>query len=331
MKCNAVFEGGGVKAIAIVGAVKAAEEKGIRFESVAGTSSGSIIASFLAAGYDADEIRQMIIDTPFTMFTKKTVIHKTTFGPIARMIIKKGLYSGNELEDWVRRILLQKGIRTFSDLRPNQLRIIASNITDGKLMVLPNDIAQLGVDPGKLEVARAIRMSCSIPYYFDPVVIRKPAALSTGEGKKKRKFASQVTYIVDGGILSNFPLWLFDEEQQQSKMIPTIGFQIVGRKDAKTKEIHGPISMFQALFSTMMDAHDERYIETHNRFRTVKVPSLGVRATQFDLSKEESLELFEAGYLAGRKFFQHWSYSGYLDAYSKYVLGNGEKVQILKA
>jgi len=45
MKVNGVFEGGGVKGISLVGAVRAAELNGIRFHHVAGTSSGSIIAS----------------------------------------------------------------------------------------------------------------------------------------------------------------------------------------------------------------------------------------------------------------------------------------------
>jgi len=50
MKVNAVFEGGGVRAIALVGAIAEAERQGIKIHRVAGTSSGAIVASLLAAG-----------------------------------------------------------------------------------------------------------------------------------------------------------------------------------------------------------------------------------------------------------------------------------------
>ena len=56
--------------------------------------------------------------------------------------------------------------------------------------------------------------------------------------------------------------------------------------------------MLEALFSTMLSAHDERYIEQKNRFRTVKIPTLGVGNTQFNLSKELSMSLYESGFLA---------------------------------
>ncbi len=51
MKIDGVFEGGGVRGIAHVGAICALAEKGYEWERVAGTSAGSIIAALLAAGY----------------------------------------------------------------------------------------------------------------------------------------------------------------------------------------------------------------------------------------------------------------------------------------
>ena len=55
---DAVFEGGGVKGIALVGAVAVAEEKGYRWANLAGTSAGAIVASLLAAGYTGAEFRR---------------------------------------------------------------------------------------------------------------------------------------------------------------------------------------------------------------------------------------------------------------------------------
>jgi NTE family protein len=314
MKINAVFEGGGVKGIALAGAVSAAMDQGFSFRQVAGTSSGSIIAAFLAAGYHGEEMKKMILQTPFESFLQRSWIFNTKgLGPAVRLLLKKGLYSGEALENWVNQLLLAKGIRTFGDLNPNQLRIVASDISQGRLLVLPDDIAKYGIEPSKLSVAKAVRMSTSIPYFFDPVMIRRrPQNIETSE-----RFRDQFVYIVDGGLLSNFPLWVFDKEA--SVRMPVIGFSLAGGGDNQIHHIKGPLSMLEALFKTMLEAHDERYIEQHNRFRTVAIPSLGVQVTDFRITKEKSLELYDAGYKASKHYFQKWSVQLYEEEYEKYV------------
>lgn len=72
-------------------------------------------------------------------------------------------------------------MRTFADLPPGKLRIIASDITNGRILVLPEDIKRFGINPSSLEVAKAIRMSTSIPYFFDPVMLRLDSALAKGK------------------------------------------------------------------------------------------------------------------------------------------------------
>jgi len=321
VQINAVFEGGGVKGIALAGAVSAAERRGLRFHQVAGTSSGAIVASLVAAGYSADEMKRIITATPFSSFLQRSSIFNTkVIGPLTRLFLKKGLYSGEALEHWIHRLLLAKGIRTFGDLKLNQLRIIASDISDRKLLVLPDDISQYGIDPKRLLVSKAVRMSTSIPYFFDPVIIRSGAKRKL----PKPSFADQFAYIVDGGLLSNFPLWVFDRENSPNpdvdKLIPTIGFQLVGRGSGRPNTIVGPISMLKALFSTMMDAHDDRYIEDVNRFRTIKIPTLGVSITDFDISKEKSEELYKAGSIAGEHFFNKWKMTDYKQGYVDHVI-----------
>ncbi len=308
MKINAVFEGGGVKGIAIVGAIHAAEQYGFEFNEVAGTSSGAIIASLLAANYTSGQIKQMILDTPFQQFVNSNT---HWLGSSIRLLFKKGLHSGDVLEQWIYDKLAKKGIYTFADLPVRKLRIIASDISEGRLIVLPDDLPRYDIEPSTFLVSRAVRMSTSIPYFFDPVII-----------KKKKK---QPIYVVDGGLLSNFPLWIFDKEHTDSErssrsIVPSIGFQLVGRLEQVPRTISGPITMLYALFTTMMEAHDERYIEDQNRYRTIKIPTLGVRTTQFDLSDEVSMRLFESGYGAGRKFFELWSVSAYQKHFTKYVI-----------
>lgn len=307
MEINAVFEGGGVKGISLAGAVQAAELAGITFKKVAGTSSGSIVAALLAAGYSGAEMSVIIRGTSFKSFLKRSPLFNTAFvGPALRVMIKKGLYSGEALECWVRDILQKQGIVTFRDLPSGKLSVIASDITNGRIMVLPEGLKDYGISPDTFEVAKAVRMSCSIPYFFDPVMLRL-----SGEQAKGKAFAEQFVYAVDGGLLSNFPMWLFDEKEEGSMngkipRVPTVGFQMIGKTEPQPHRITGPFTMLQAMVGTMLSAHDERYIEQEKFIRTVKIPTLGVGTTQFEISEAQSHELYAAGLAAGETFFRQW-------------------------
>lgn len=299
---NAVFEGGGVKGIALTGAVRAAEQSGIVFNRMAGTSSGSIIAALIAAGYTATEMKEILEMTPFRSLMKRNRIFNTKIiGPAARLFLCKGLYSGDAIEKWMDELLGAKGIKYFGDLPPSKLRIVASDITNGRLLVLPQDISEYSIAPERLSISRAIRMSTSIPYFFDPVVLHHPLR------ERKKNHAIRSSYIVDGGLLSNFPMWLFEDDLQTGAPVPVLGFQTVGRIDAQPHPIVGPITMLQAIFDTMLSAHDERYISKHNLIRTIKIPSLGVSTTQFDLTPQMSKDLYASGLHAGEKFFHSWN------------------------
>jgi NTE family protein len=304
MLINAVFEGGGVRGISLVGAVKSAEQADVVFQRLAGTSSGAIVAALLAAGYTSEEMSDIIKQMPFASFLTRSPMFNTKYiGPALRVMIKKGLFSGEALEQWIRRILLKKNISTFSDLPPGKLQIIASDITNGKILILPDGLSQYGLNPDTFEVAKAVRMSTSIPYFFDPVMLRLRGTAARG-----KSFPDQFVYIVDGGLLSNFPLWLLDGEvsRKTGLPIPTIGFRMVGKNKGIPHSIRGPFSMLQAMVETMLSAHDERYIEQDNSFRTIKIPTLGISNTNFHITKEESMLLYQSGIDAGNKFFGIW-------------------------
>lgn len=306
MEINAVFEGGGVKGISLAGAVEATERAGHSFKRVAGTSSGSIVAALLAAGYEGEEMSRIIQGTSFSSFLKRSFFYNTAFvGPALRVLLKKGLYSGEALESWIRALLMQKGIVTFRDLPSGKLSIIASDITNSRIVVLPGDLKQYGISPEHFEVAKAVRMSCSIPYFFDPVILRL-----YGQAARGKSFTEQFVYVVDGGLLSNFPLWIFDGKDQDThysgNRVPTVGYHTVGKTDLHPHQIKGPFSMLQAIVSTMLSAHDERYIEGDKFVRTVTIPTLGIGTTQFEISGAQSEELFAAGLKAGADFFKDW-------------------------
>ena len=55
LKADAVFEGGGVRGIAFLGAIQAMEEENVRWQRLAGTSAGAVIAALLASGFKSHD------------------------------------------------------------------------------------------------------------------------------------------------------------------------------------------------------------------------------------------------------------------------------------
>ena len=313
---DSVFEGGGVKGIGLVGALATAEEKGYRWVNVAGTSAGAIVAALVAAGYSAAELKEVLTELEYKRFKDASILDKIPLiGAAGSLIFENGLYEGKFFELWIKELLRKKGVQTFGDLLLEEyrederfrfkLRVIAADISQGKLLILPQDISDFGIRPEDLNVASAIRMSMSIPFFFEPV-------------KLTNMKANRISYIVDGGVLSNFPVWLFDSEGEIPQW-PTFGFKLVEPESLVEvpHEVRGPISLLTALFSTMMGAHDARYIKDEQFVRTIPIPTLGVGTTEFDISREKSEALYQSGRLAAKDFFTTWNFSGYIDRYRK--------------
>jgi NTE family protein len=312
IQADAVFEGGGVKGIGLVGALAVAEEKGYQLVNVAGTSAGAIVAALAAAGYSAAELRKIMSELDYNRFKDPGLLDRIPVaGPLASLIFEKGIYEGKFLESWLGDLLKDKGVDTFDKLSLKEyqdderyrfkLRVIASDVTRGRMLVLPQDIKDYGIMPEKLNVAFAVRMSMSIPFFFEPVTLRNAQN-------------GQVSYIVDGGLLSNFPVWLFDSQGQVPEW-PTFGFKLVEPEEGKPNQIRGPISMLAALFSTMMEAHDARYIEDENFVRTIPIPTLGIGTTEFNISAERSEALYQSGRQAAEKFFESWNFASYTEKF----------------
>ncbi len=140
-------------------------------------------------------------------------------------------------------------------------------------------------------------MSMSIPIFFEPVRFTNG---QTGEEH----------LIVDGGMLSNFPVWLFDAPEPQWS---TFGMKLTQNPEVPIgEELSEPvprggvmqvIGYLRSLVDTMMAAHDRLYIDQHDfDQRTIGIDTLGVGTTEFDLSPERALELYESGRNAAKEF-----------------------------
>lgn len=294
MYIDGVFSGGGIKGFALIGAYEAIEERGLQFERLAGTSAGSLIAAFIAAGYRSEEIKKVMdeLDVMDFLDPRRTLL-PAPFGKWLMLYWHLGLYKGDALEKWIAMKLAAKNIFTFKDLPHNSLRIIASDLTDGTFLVLPNDLERYGINPLTFSVAKAVRMSCSLPYFFEPV------RLKDHSGKN---------VIVDGGVLSNFPIWLFDDEHKLKKR-PVLGIKLsADSQHQKKNKINNAIDLFSALFETMRNAHDERYISRQHEKNIIFIPMEAGLTTDFGLTNEKKLKLIKIGKDRAEHFLQTWCY-----------------------
>ena len=287
-----MFSGGGLKGFALVGAYQVLEEKGFRFQRLAGTSAGAILASFIAAGYSGKEIEEMLNDQDFNelLDPRKTSIPLPLMKWL-HLYFRLGLYQGKALENWFLEKLAIKGVYSFSDLPPGTLKLVASDLTNGRMIVLPDDLERYGISAETFPIARALRMSCGIPFFFEPV---------------KLKASSGETIVVDGGVLSNFPMWLF-EDTDGKKERPVLGLKLSRRQEEMPgHKINNGLNLFEALFSTMKNAHDEKYISRKHEENIIFIPVDDYSATQFDLNEETKEALMEKGRSRTIQFLKTW-------------------------
>ncbi|MGM8213482.1 patatin-like phospholipase family protein [Virgibacillus sp. W0430] len=294
MKIDLVLSGGGVKSYAFLGVLEAIENRKLAIKRTAGTSAGAILAAFLAAGYHRDQIMQMIEELDQTIFLDEPLISK--YIPFSKWFVlyyKMGLYKGEQLEKWVYNQLAKKGIYTFSDLPLGYLKVIVSDLSLGKLIVIPDDLERVyQLDPYQFSVARAVRMSAGFPYFFMPV--------------KLSKSIIEKSYIVDGGLLSNFPIWVFETSEKQIER-PVLGVKLSESFDEiAPNKMKNAFDMLQALFSTMKQAHDSRYISKSEQNNIIFLPVSDVRATNFSISDTKKRQLIKIGQERGMEFLSKW-------------------------
>jgi NTE family protein len=257
---DAVFEGGGAKGIAFVGALEVLKQQGHSLRRYIGTSAGAITATLLAAGFtseelmaainerqpdgtprfssfmdipQADDFPQDIRDNSLIMTALKEVdlplvpagfedrlkkelldrlLHNSIFARLFSFTECGGYYAGHMFLAWLREKLALKGIAAtdtladFAGKTGADLSVVASDTTEMEMLVLNHRTAPV------VPVANAVRMSMSIPFVWEEVVW----SAEWGEYMGRPKAGN---VIVDGGMLSNFPIRLIATMDDEARAI----------------------------------------------------------------------------------------------------------------
>ena len=193
LKIGLALSGGGARGGAHVGVLRALEEMNIPVDYIAGTSMGAIIGGLYAAGYTADEVEQLLIETDWTKaLTDKPARQNRTMRKkdLERQFLipyrvgfnngslqlPLGAIEGQHLDQIFHKMLLPVvGITDFDDL-PIPYRAVATDLVTGEAVVLAEG-----------SLANSLRASMSVPGVFAPVKIDD-------------------RLLVDGGMANNLPV-----------------------------------------------------------------------------------------------------------------------------
>jgi NTE family protein len=327
-RADLVLSGGGVKGIGLVGAVVALMEAGYTTQRVSGTSAGSIVGSIVAAAAQGRkmspaEVKELALSLNYREFLDPGPIESVPLiGPSVALLRGTGIYRGDRVHDWVRSQLKSLGVSTFGDLaydepdlppeRRYRFVVTVADVTMGQLVRLPWDYRRVyGVDPDEQRVADAVRASMSIPFYF------RPASLTSAAGLKST--------LVDGGIVSNFPIDSLDRTDGKKPRWPTFGVTLLpnlpeGNDDVipalRALNVLGSTKLLEEVLTTMLVGRDQAYLnQPWVSARTIRVDSTDVGFLDFDISDNQVEALYNKGHAAAEEFLSTWDWRGYVTTY----------------
>ncbi|MBN1930120.1 MAG: patatin-like phospholipase family protein [Desulfobacterales bacterium] len=323
---NLVFEGGGVKGIAYIGALDVLSEKNItpKIERIGGTSAGAINAILLGLCFSPKETKEILWSLNFNDFMDDSWgIARDT----KRLIEQFGWYKGDFFRKWIGKLIRQKtgnSESTFADIEAmkqknkfKSLYFMATNLSTSY-----SEVFSVEHTP-RMCVADAVRMSMSIPLFF--------AAMRSMRGD----------VYVDGGVLNNYPIKLFDRKKylitdnfsetiyykKINKEISTsdrpiseyvynketLGFRLDTREEISVfrdhaepphKKIDDFFNYTWGLISTVLEAQQNAHLHSDDWARTVYIDTIGVNTTDFDLTDAKKKELVKSGREGAVKYFE---------------------------
>lgn len=288
--CLGVFQGGGCKGAAYVGAFQECLERGVSFSEVVGASAGSIIAAFIAAGATPKQLEVIIRDLDFNKFKRRSkkiddvstkgylrLAHVFPKKDYRDAITKLGMYDSSYIEDFVEE-KLQEILKLHRNVTFNDLiipcSIIVSDLETNQAKVYSKEFTP------DVEVSKAVRKSSNIPIFFQPI--------------NKR--------YVDGGMLSNLPVYLF--KQKNSLHSKILAFTLT--PDEEKVKISNFVEYGKALINTTLYGGLDIQLKLAENIHFIDIQTGSIQATDFDKIDSQKIDfLIEKGKKGAENFFEN--------------------------
>lgn len=289
---NLILSGGAFRCCSHIGCVKYLEEHDVlkNITSFIGTSAGSIIACLLCLGFTSTEMT-LVLNEFFQMQEECP----PDLENILNLYYTMGLSDGQLITMFINR-MIQKKVKDYNATQPMTFIQLAKH-TGKNLVVyackLPTlDKAYFSVDTTPdLEIALAIRASCSLPFIFTPITINNDM-------------------YIDAGIINNFP----HDYVSNNKLKDTLGIHIKGSDKHKAlPENLNIMSYMRIILNGMMQKLNASYGEAPSSVMVIQITqddsdgfdiNFDMSTCTFRISKEKVNALIEEGYNCISKKFQ---------------------------
>jgi NTE family protein len=332
-----VLEGGGVRGIALIGALLAFEQRGIGRHRVAGVSAGAIVGSLVAAGIPLNALGDAYLQQDYRALLDGTWLRRLPVPLLNKglsIYFLKGQYKGEALRRWINERLTDPGLlhgapplRTWGQLRfddpdadhhlvmngaliavPDQYRlvVISNDVTRGPMMRFPWDYSYwYNLDPSSQSVADAVYWSAAVPGFFLP-------------GGLTSSFTRQRSSMVDGGLSNGFPVDIFDRHDGVPPRWPTFYIGLQTRRDPRQpvpKPDQSGLGYWtnQVLWSAIDGRNTIELADPARRSREVLVPANDVDPLDFGISRQRQEALFQLGADTANRFLDNFSWASYLE------------------
>jgi NTE family protein len=305
---NLVLEGGGVRGIAYAGALQALEEKHVidSMERIAGTSVGSIIATLIAVGYTSDELKDILSELKIQVFNDG---HFLFPGGLNRIDKNYGWYRGKRLENYIAKLIEKKTGNadiTFKQLHQlktsnkkyKDLYVAATNLTQQKLTIFSY------TNYPDMQLRTAVRASVSIPIYFTAVLL-------DSNGHRADKKTNSYDVYVDGGIIANYPIDIFDSNPELGN---TLGLKLdrpeqIDFRNNNTGVAPYPINSIKqyvgALYNIIIENLNTETSKVPEAERTIYISTSNIQPKIRRVSNEQRTILYNNGKASVEQYFRN--------------------------
>ncbi|HTJ52061.1 MAG TPA: patatin-like phospholipase family protein [Cyclobacteriaceae bacterium] len=297
---NLVFEGAGIRGVAYVGAIKELESRSVLadIDKVGGTSAGAIAALTVTLGYASSEIESIIYNTRLQKFNDGRYFF---IGGITRLNRNYGWYQGKAFTHWLEKIIYEKTgdaeitFRELHEMNFRDLYVTGTSLNHQKLIVFSYETYP------NMKVKDAVRISMSIPLYFEAICIDSAGRVVNG-----RTTTGYYDIMVDGGFTGNFPISLFDSTTtsngyfQRDSNLATLGLRIDSPQqidyDTMSKGL-APIQInhfgnyISAFYNYVLENLNRTTLTQEDWKRTVSISSgmIGARIRRLSVAEKNSL------------------------------------------
>lgn len=296
------FEGGGVKGFSYIGVINELEKMGIlnQIKGVSGTSIGSLFAAMLAIGCTSEQIQSL-------RYTVDIDHYKLDFCLCTAYSIWKkfGIFSLDHLEKEFRKILIKFinpdiTLEQLYSQTQKELVIVAACVNRKKAVYFHHKAFP------NVKLIDAILCSVSVPIGFQP---------------RKYDFLGTPDYYVDGGLVDNFPIWVFNDMDAlykgnfdfvNKKAInpKMLGIKVLCENETHTPHIHkgrseikSVIKLGSVLANTLLLQIERAGISKEYIQQTIAISTPDIYFLDFQLTDERKNYLVEKGVDSVKKYF----------------------------